>query len=296
MRRLIVNADDFGLTAGVNRAIVEASSRGLVTSTTLMANARAFAEAAELAREFAASGARLSVGCHVMLVDGEPLLPPHQIESLLEPETGLRKRRLRDKLGNFAVRAISGRLKAAEIEAEAIAQMQRIQQAGIRLSHFDTHKHTHMFPVVLGALLRAARLCGVRAVRNPFEALLPLPLRFLRERKYLWTRFAEISVLRTLGFGLRRRIESHGLRTTDGSLGVLVTGSLDLELFLETVENVPEGTWEFVCHPGYDDADLAQVRTRLRQSRVQELAVLTSSEAREALSQKGIQLISYHEL
>jgi len=85
-------------------------------------------------------------------------------------------------------------------------------------------------------------------------------------------------------------------RTTDGSVGVLVTGVLDLKLFTAIVECIPEGTWEFVCHPGYSDAALDQVRTRLRQSREQELALLTSPEAKDLLQRRGIELISYHEL
>ena len=77
---------------------------------------------------------------------------------------------------------------------------------------------------------------------------------------------------------------------------MLVTGILDLKLFSKIVDNIPEGTWEFVCHPGYNDAELDKVRTRLRQSRAQELELLTSPEAREALQRRGIELISYREL
>ena len=84
--------------------------------------------------------------------------------------------------------------------------------------------------------------------------------------------------------------------TPDGSFGVVATGSLDPELFLAIVDIIPDGTWEFVCHPGYSDQDLAGVRTRLRQSREQELGVLTSLAAREALDRRGIQLISYRDL
>ena len=87
-----------------------------------------------------------------------------------------------------------------------------------------------------------------------------------------------------------------GLRTTDGTIGVVGTGSMNaghLRLLLQTI---PEGTWEFVCHPGYNDAELGQVRTRLRQSRETELAVLTSPAAKAALQKRGIELVSYHDL
>jgi len=174
--------------------------------------------------------------------------------------------------------------------------MRRIQAAGIQLSHFDTHKHAHMFPAVLRPLLRAATACNIPAVRNPFGQVWPLPLTGLLRTRRLWKRFAQLNVLRNFATNFRREVEAHGLRTTEGSLGVLVTGELDLKLFTAVTESMPEGTWEFVCHPGYNDADLERVQTRLRQSREQELRLLTSPEAKEVLRQQKIELISYNEL
>jgi hopanoid biosynthesis associated protein HpnK len=293
VRRLIVNADDFGLTAGVNRAIAEAHQRGIVTSTTLMANSRAFDGASEWARS---APAGLSVGCHVVLMDGEPLLPADKVSTLLDAQAKNGSRRFRDNLNDFVVASFRHKLNPDEIEAEATAQMHRIQQSGVQLSHFDTHKHAHMFPAVLRPLLRAAKARGVPAVRNPFGQVWPLPLSNLLRTQKLWKRFAQLNVLRKLGGTFRAEVVSHGLRTTDGSLGVLATGSLNLKLFSVMIEHMPEGTWEFVCHPGYTDAELDGVRTRLRQSREQELALLTSPEAKELLARHGVELISYHEL
>jgi chitin disaccharide deacetylase len=296
VRRLIVNADDFGLTQGVNRAIVEAQERGIVTSATLMANAGAFAEAASLARSLADGNAHFSVGCHLVLLDGEPVLPVDRVASLLQSGARNGGAQLRHKLNDFVLASFRNKLNPAEIEAEASAQIGRLQSAGVRPSHFDTHKHAHMFPAVLRPLLRAARECGVPAVRNPFGKIWPLPMGDLLRKHKLWRRFAELNVLRSFAARFRREVEAHGLRTTDGSLAVLVTGSLDLKLFTAIADGMPEGTWEFVCHPGYNDADLDRVRTRLRESRVQELGLLTSQEAKEVLRRRGIQLITYHEL
>ena len=293
MRRLIINADDFGLTAGVNRAIAEAYQRGIVTSTTLMANSGAFEAATAIAR--ADNGGRFSVGCHVVLMDGGPLLSPDKVPTLLVPRNGATPR-FRQSLNDFVIASFRHKLNPDEIEAEAAAQLNRLQQAGIQPSHFDTHKHAHMFPAVLRPLLRAARSRGVTAVRNPFGQVWPLPLTSLLRTRQVWKRFAQLNVLRNFAGSFRREVETHGLRTTDGSLGVLATGVLDMKLFTAIVESVPEGTWEFVCHPGYNDAELDQVHTRLRQSREQELSLLTSPEARELLQRRGIELISYHEL
>ncbi len=295
VRRLIVNADDFGLTSGVNRAIAEAHEHGIVTSTTLMANSQAFDGAAEVARS-AGSKARFSVGCHVVLLDGEPLLPPGRVPTLLEPKAGNSNPQFRESLNDFVIASFRHQLNPVEVEAEAATQIARLQDAGIQPSHFDTHKHAHMFPAVLRPLLRAAKSRGVAAVRNPFGQIWPLPLTSLLRTRQVWKRFAQLNVLRNFATRFRREVEAHGLRTTDGSLGVLVTGVLNLELFTAIVDSIPEGTWEFVCHPGYNDADLVAVHTRLRQSREQELALLTSAAAKELLPARGVELISYNEL
>jgi len=296
VRRLIINADDFGLTRGVNRAILEARERGVVTSTTLMANSRAFDDAADKAKSPARAGGHLSVGCHVVLLDGEPLLPAGQVATLLQQNTGNGRPRFRDSLNDFVVASFRHKLNPSEIEAEAAAQIERIQATGVELSHFDTHKHAHMFPAVLRPLLRAAGARKVRAVRNPFGQVWPLPWTSVLRTRRLWKRFAQLNVLRRFAANFRQEVETHGLRTTDGSLGVLVTGVLDLPLFTAIIESMPEGTWEFVCHPGYNDADLDSVQTRLRQSREQELRVLTSDEAKEILRQQKVERISYNDL
>ena len=289
MRRLIVNADDFGFTAGINRAIVEAHTHGIVTSSTLMANGRAFEDAVRSA----ATIPRLSVGCHVVLIDGEPVLNA-DLSSLTTADSG--GVRFRDGLKSFAVRALTGHLNPREIEAEASAQIRKLQSAGVSVSHVDTHKHTHLFPSVLRPLLSAARACGVRAVRNPFGPRKPLKSSELLTRPNLWTRYAEVRILRTLAAKFHEAAKREGVVTPDGTLGVVVTGALDEELFRAIAAVIPDGTWEFVCHPGYNDDDLKSAKTRLRQSRETELHVLTMPEAGELLSSQGIALISYNDL
>jgi chitin disaccharide deacetylase len=290
VRRLIVNADDFGFTAGINRAIVEAHTRGIVTASTLMANGRAFEDAVRLA----ATVPDLSVGCHVVLIDGEPVLGAERLPSLTETHSS--GPRFRDGIKSFAARALAGRLDPHQIEAETSAQIRKLQSAGINVSHLDTHKHTHLFPAVLRPLLRAARARGVHAIRNPFGPRKPLKLSTLLTRPSLWTRYAEVRILRTLAANFRDTAKREGLVTPDGTLGIVVTGALDEKLFRAIAAAIPEGTWEFVCHPGYNDDDLKSAKTRLRQSRETELRVLTMPEARQLLLDQGIALISYREL
>ena len=290
MRRLIVNADDFGFTAGVNRAIIEAHTRGIVTSTTLMASGPAFNDAVRLARETP----RLDVGCHLVLIDGEPVLDAVRLPTITSRDSGTD--RFRDGLKSFAARALTSRFDSAEIEAETRAQIGNIQSAGIKVSHVDSHKHTHLFPAVLRPVLRATLACGVGAVRNPFGPRKPLTSTELLARPGLWTRYAEVRVLRALAGKFRDAAKRQGMVTPDGTLGIVVTGALDERLFRAIAAIVPEGTWEFVCHPGYNDAELQQANTRLRESRETELRVLTMPEARQLLEAEGIALISYREL
>jgi hopanoid biosynthesis associated protein HpnK len=277
--RLIINADDFGLTSGVNRAIVELHQQGVLTSSTLMARAGATAEAIRLARETPSLG----VGCHVVLVDGRPVLPPEEVRSLVDTETGC----FPPSLTTFLRRLFTGRIRAAEIEAEAAAQIALLQDAGVRLTHIDTHKHTHMFPPVLEPLLRAATRAGIRAIRNPFEpewAVKATP-------RASWVRAAEVIALRRLGPFFRRIIRRAGVATTDGTIAVAGTGTFDTGTVRALLGELPEGTWELVTHPGYNDADLDRVRTRLRESRDKERLALAA--VREFPS---IDLISFADL
>lgn len=288
MRRLIVNADDFGLTQGVNRAIVEAHSHGIVTSSTLMANGRAFDDAVQ--RATSATG--LSVGCHVVLVDGSPVFERNQTATTLANEK-FDDGRFYETLNGFALRLVRGRINADDIEAEATAQIRKLQAAGIVVSHLDTHKHTHILPRVLRPLLRAARACGIPALRNPFG---PVHISVVASRPRLWKRFSQVTVLNRLGKSFRKSVTAAGMFTPDGTVGIVATGAMDIPLFESIVKSLPEGTWELVCHPGYNDAELADIRTRLRDSRVQELRLLTSPETREILARNGVELVSYRDL
>jgi hopanoid biosynthesis associated protein HpnK len=281
VRRLIINADDFGLTSGVNQGIIKAHRQGIVTSSTLMACGAQFSDAVRLAAE----NSQLSVGCHVLLVDGRPVLDPQNISTLLSNSGS----HFRQSIVSFAARAATGRLDQDHIEAEVTAQIQKLQRAGIHVSHVDSHKHTHMFPVVLRGILRAAQKCGVRAIRNPFE-----PLVFAASGS--WKRQFQLGTLRRYRGIFRQELEKAEMVTPDGCIGIVATGGLTARIFDSLIQSLPEGTWEFVSHPGYNDSDLGQVATRLRQSREKELEILTRPGLRKTLEDCGIQLISYRDL
>ena len=279
MRRIIINADDFGLTTGVNSAVIELHANGFLTSATLMAHASATEDAIALALKTPTLG----VGCHIILVDGNPTLPAHSIPTLIDSHTGL----LHRKLTTFLRLLLLGRIHPDEIQAEATAQIARLTQTGLRLTHIDTHKHTHMFPAVLRPVLKAARAAGISSVRNPFEPL--------------WSRRAtpaapvarriQVNLLHGLHTRFRRTVQQEGFTTTNGSLGVLATGSLTAETVASLLTNMPDGTWELVTHPGYNDQDLAQVTTRLKESRDIERKALTAVTLEE-----NLELVSFAQL
>jgi predicted glycoside hydrolase/deacetylase ChbG (UPF0249 family) len=178
-------------------------------------------------------------------------------------------------------------MRAEEIEAEAKAQIQYLQSRGLIITHVDSHMHTHMFPRVLLPVLRGARACGIHSVRNPFE-----PKWAVRATaRSGFVRAAQVSILRCFQSTWHRIVAEEGFATTGGTLGVSGTGALETVNLHRLLDGVRAGTWELVTHPGYNDADLARVRTRLRASRDIEREALPVLREFPAL-----QLISFSEL
>jgi len=306
VRKLIVNADDFGLTAGVNRGIVEAHNSGVVSSATLMASGPAFADAVTAAR----SAPNLSVGCHVVLVDGTPVLPPDAVDTLRAIRSA-EPNRFYSSLSAFAARAMLGGFDRDQLVAEVVAQIKKLQSAGIQVTHLDSHKHAHVFPEILAALLRAARICGVRAIRNPIVPVKAISAHIFKDKRELWKRYGQVRVLHTFSRQFHQRTKRAGLLTPDGVVGVIETGTREnpeggsaggsdvksgySSLLRATLSNLPEGTWEFVCHPGYNDDDLRATGTRLLASRDEERRLLTAVALRQFLDEQKIRVIGYRE-
>jgi predicted glycoside hydrolase/deacetylase ChbG (UPF0249 family) len=277
--RLIVNADDFGIAPGVNRAILELHGAEVLTSATLMARAQATEEAVKMALAMPTLG----VGCHVVLVDGEPTSERQSILSLIDRASGM----FQSTLGAFLKRLYTARIRSAEIEAEAAAQIASLQSYGLRLTHVDTHKHLHMFPPVLRPVLRAAKAAGIRAVRNPFEPLWSINA----TKEAPEARRAQVVLLRRFESSFRRIVAEEGFVTTEGSIGVLATGTLGIGVLHSLLAAMPEGVFELVSHPGYRDEVLAAVNTRLHESREIERNALMA--LREY---QGLGLISFADL
>ena len=261
MKYLIPNADDFGYTRDVNEGIVHAHRAGILTATTLMATGAQFDHAVVLARE----NPGLDVGVHLVLV-GSDGFPP-TVARLI---------------GEIA----RGRIR---IYDELSAQVRKVLQAGIRPSHLDTHKHTHLLPPVLDAVARIASEFQIPWVRRPFD----LPL---TSGGVPWQRRM---VSRGLGFArarFHRVLTRQGCRTTDHFAGFQITGQYNAAELAQLIRELPEGVTEFMCHPGFCTAELRASRTRLKESRRRELDALTSAEVRAAVEESNVVLARYAEI
>jgi chitin disaccharide deacetylase len=265
-RCLIVNADDFGFTRDVNAGIVEAHRRGILTAATLMANGAAFDDAVRLAEQHPT----LDIGCHLVLVQGESVAMAGKPLPRTLPEL----------FGALA----AGRLNPYE---EFRAQIEKLLEAGIAVSHLDTHKHTHIHPRVLDAILRVAREFQAPWVRRPFD--IPVGVMGGWRRRLL---------ARGLAVAQRRfdpLLARHGCRATDYFAGFSLTGRFRTAELVELIGRLPEGTGELMCHPGHCGEELLRAATRLKQSRAAELEALCAPETRTAIEQAGIRLVDYRQ-
>jgi predicted glycoside hydrolase/deacetylase ChbG (UPF0249 family) len=265
-KQLVVNADDFGFTPDVNQGIVEAHRRGILTAATLMATGEAFEDAVRLARETPS----LDIGCHLVLIGGRSRVTgrayPASVAQLL---ASLARRELR-------------------LYDELAAQVQRILDAGLRPTHLDTHKHTHLAPPVLDAVARIGQDFNIRWVRRPFD----LPLNALRGA------VPRVKRMTSDALGLLRRrfhrvLERHGCRTTDHFAGFQITGRFRTQELVELIGAIPHGSTELMCHPGRCGPALRAAPTRLKESREAELEALIAAEVRLAVERNGVELTTY---
>jgi len=250
MKLLIVNADDFGFTRDVNEGILAAHRDGILTATTLMATGAAFDHAIQLARE----NPSLDVGCHLVLVGSEGFPP-----------------------------TVAGLVQALA------AQVRRIVAAGIRPTHLDTHKHTHLLPPVLDAVAQVSQEFAIPWVRRPFD--LPMSANGVS-----WSKRAVASGMRLARGRFHRVLEKRGCRTTDHFAGFQITGNYDAAELARLVRQLPEGSTEFMCHPGFCTDELRAAGTRLKESRERELRALTSPEVRVALVEAEVHVVNYRSI
>ena len=273
-RLLLVTADDFGLTEGVNRAVVRAYREGIVTSASLLAVGRAYGGAVRLARAHPS----LAVGVHLAAVgEDPPLLDPAAVPSLVD-----RSGQLPLSYRTFLRRAALGKVAVADVRREFRAQVQRVVDDGLVPSHLDTHQHLHLWPPVARVVTELAEEYGIPAVRLP--------------RSH---RRSAVGVgVNILGHLLARRLDTTALRYTDDFAGLDEAGTLDRS-FEPALDRLltrrHAGTVEINTHPGEaGDADLARFRWGYRWDR--ELELLVSPATRDLVDRHDVTLGSWVDL
>ena len=287
MKQLILNADDFGMTRGVNEGIIRAHRDGVLTSATLMANGAEFDDAVSRAK----SNPKLGVGCHLVLVGGSAIAPREKISSLADANGNLP-----ESLAGLVARLSSGFIRMKAIEQELRAQIEKIRSAGIEPTHLDTHKHTHAHPKVMEAVGRVAKELGITRIRKPMENLRDSWETTRHETSGRTMELIAAAAARAVTPWFQTIARKYGLRSPDHFLGLAMTGGLGPAALRRMIDTLSDGSTEIMLHPGSCDTDLANSGSRLQDQRETELQGLLDPGVRSALTERDIRLISYREL
>lgn len=286
-RRLIVNADDYGLTDGVNRAIEEAHRAGVVTSTTVMAGAGAAGAAGELPRRCP----DLDVGLHVNLTAGAPVSDPASIPSLVDADGRLLAERV------LLRRALRRQIDSRDVQREVLAQAQALRALGVVPTHWDGHRAVAFWPWFREPSARAAAEAGITRVRSPRIWIIE-PGRAGASARRAWRlrhprRLLTDANRRLVRVRLSGRFASPAWRTSPSAV---VADGDDAHRFALAFENLPEGTCELVTHPGHPDAELAELTPGMCEGRAVDFAVLTDPALPGRLAERGVELIGFRHL
>jgi predicted glycoside hydrolase/deacetylase ChbG (UPF0249 family) len=272
-RLLVVNADDFGLTAGVCRAILRAGRDGIVTSASVLATGPALADALPALRS---SG--LGIGAHLCAVGHQPpLLSSHEVPTLVD-----RRGQLAPGWRPFVARLAAGRIDPEDLRREFDAQLTVLHDGGLEVAHLDTHQNLHLWPSVARVLVELAERWKVRALRvTRSSGRSPLAL-----------------AVRGFSRRLDRRVHRAGLAAPEASAGFDEAGRLDRDRLLLVIAGLGSSraaTAELACHPSErDDTDLNRLDWGYRGA--DELEALTSPDVRDAVDRAGFRLATFADL
>ena len=281
MKKLIVNADDFGRQPLINQAVAEAVDKKGLLSASLMAGEPYFAEAVEIAKK----RPQLGVGVHLTLVDGRPVLPAAEIPTLAVNDGCF----LPDH-GAFVKHYVQGKIAHEDIARELAAQLDKVLQAGITPTHVDSHQHMHMLPGIFPLALKLAAERGIKRVRisrgiygNPFTP---------------WPGIGDLVGkfgLETLSWLDRRQAKAQGFACPDNFVGQVAGGAVSADFMKELVEDFTDGSVEVMLHPGLENAPLIKA-TGWQHDYEAEFHAVCDADVQEKLSRKGILLSNFGDL
>lgn len=271
-RQLIVSADDLGLHEAINRGVLEGYEEGIVTAASIVACGSAFEDAARLVSR----RRKLDIGIHLTLVEEEPVLRSGRLGTLAP--NGRFPKTYRELF--FAL--IKGKIRLREVELELDAQIQRVLDAGLTVSHLDSHQHTHFFPQIRPIVMSLAEKHGIRGVRAGAKVV---PGR---------TRFSLF--LGPLAKRAHREARSYGFVTPDALWLPSPSGRMSGLQLVKGIPRLPQGVTELVVHPGADQRALDRVYPHWQFKWRQELAAVQASDVRDALDRNKVTLTRYSEL
>lgn len=290
MKRLIINADDFGLTQSVNRGIIVAHRDGILTSTSLLANGSAFDDALILSRQ----APRLSVGVHLNVSDGTPVSPAARIPTLVSERGELYLSPFR-----LGARILAGQINLEDIRSEFRAQVFKVFDAGITPTHLDGHLHVHILPQLSSLVIALAHEFHIRYVRCPaenLEATLPLLWKLGDAGIGALERSAIAYVVSAFAQSFKQQLRTNSLFFADAFLGLTHTGFLDMTMMSALLDLVQNGTTELMCHPGYASSQVALLGGKLTHAREAEVLALTAPEIKGIVEKMGIRLTNFRDL
>lgn len=279
LRYIIINADDFGRHAEINRAVEEGLVHGCLRSATVMPGGAAFAGAIDIARRHE----ELGLGVHFTLVDGHPILPPEEIPSLVGSEGDF----LPDHTA-LLKRYLKGGVNLEEVRRELAAQLQKIEVTGIPISHVDSHQHMHTLPGIIDIVLDLAARAGIRAVRTPRTPLFAGAFGGLGQ---LVGRLGLSTLARLAACKAHRR----GLLTPDNFAGIVAGEAVSEGELLHLIAHLPQGTTEVMMHPGMKN-DVLQEDSGWQHDFEAELAAILSPRVGEALRKAEVEPVNFRHL
>ncbi|MDR1613662.1 MAG: ChbG/HpnK family deacetylase [Planctomycetota bacterium] len=270
-RRLIVNADDFGLSQAVNVGIVRAHREGILTAASLLANAPAFDEAVRMAED----APFLGVGVHLNIVRGKPLSAPRDVPAMLDGDGTFKPLRLWRQRRDFL----------RQTEREYRSQIERVLRAGIAPTHVDFEKHHAWRRPLYEIAARLSAEYAIPRIRNLSEPV------WWSLCAIGWPGTGRLCMAALLRAGTVRLREPEGVGRADRLLGQLHIGLLDEARWLALLARLPAGTSEVMTHPGLGGSNAAMGASWIDAAREAELRALVSPRVREAVAKGGIRLI-----
>ena len=276
LKQIIVNADDFGRHVLINRAVERSVTDGVLRSATIMPGGAAFDDAAELA----ARSPKLGVGIHLTLVNGNPVLPPAEIPSLVT-EAGI----FVDDHTAFAVRLLRGAVNLDEVRAELGAQLRRVEAAGIHPTHADSHQHMHVLPGVIDIVLDLCRAAGIPAMRAPRAPLFAGSFGGIGQ-------LIGRTGLAILTHRAAAKAQRRGIRVPDHFAGIVAGEAVDTATLTGIAASLRDGVTEVMLHPGTDNAVL--IRDCLWDHDFEaELSALSAPAVRDALAAACAEIVNF---